>query len=468
MRAPRIYGAVLAGQSLETRDGRWFNVTQAMAGQAGTPTEAQLTAFLNENADRLRRPEFRMVSLVLFSPASGAAPAVSEEQIRERFEFRKASLSQPETRTFTTFTTADQQAAGRIAAALRAGQDPAEVGRANRVEPVQYEARPQSAVTDRAVGSAVFGLTAGQVSQPIRGQLGWTVARLGAIQPGQPATLESARAEIVQELQAEAVRGQTFERVEAYEKARNEGADLNTAVTRVGARVIQLPPFTAEGALPDGQPMQAPPQIIASAYSLAKGGESDVIDAGQGQYFVVRLDDIRPAAMPTLAEVREPLTAAWTQRENGRLLNAKAEQLAARVRGGEDIAAVARSAGAEVVVRTGVQQNEETQQSIGQGAFRGLFGQGRGQVFTGPTGPSSIAIGRVDAIHAANPTQAAPLVEQIRPRLTQQMVQEMVESAAAAGAEASNARNDPARARAALGLQPETAPAPGAPAPAKK
>jgi len=34
LRAPRIYGALLAGQALETRDARWFTVTQAMVGTA--------------------------------------------------------------------------------------------------------------------------------------------------------------------------------------------------------------------------------------------------------------------------------------------------------------------------------------------------------------------------------------------------------------------------------------------------
>lgn len=33
-------------------------------------------------------------------------------------------------------------------------------------------------------------------------------------------------------------------------------------------------------------------------WSLGKGAESEVIDMGQGQYFVVRLDDVMPAALP--------------------------------------------------------------------------------------------------------------------------------------------------------------------------
>ena len=90
LRLPRIYGAVLAGQSLHTRDGSWFVVTPAMAGQAEPPTDEQLNAYLNENAAQLRRPEFRSISLVVFSPASEAdLPPLTDEQIQERFEFRR-------------------------------------------------------------------------------------------------------------------------------------------------------------------------------------------------------------------------------------------------------------------------------------------------------------------------------------------------------------------------------------------
>lgn len=467
-RAPRIYGALLANQGLERRDGRWFLVTPAMAGAAPAPTEAQLTAFLNENAAQLRRPEFRIASIVLFSPQSNAAPAITEEQIRERFEFRKDALSQPETRTFVTLTAPTREAAQALATALRAGQSAAEVGRANNIQPGVYDARPRTAVADTAVAAAVFGMQAGQVSDPIQGGLGFTVAQVNSITPGREATLDSVRDAIVQELRGEAVQAETYQRVERYEKERQDGKSLADAAQAVGARLVQLPPFTAEGRLPDGQPLNAPPQVFATAYDLAKGGESDVIDAGQSQYFAVRLDDIQSAALPTLADVRDMLSARWTQRENARRLSAKAEELAARIRAGEDIAAVASSAGAAVVTRAGVQQNQETVGAIGQGVAQGLFGQGRGQVFVQPNSDSAFAVGRVDAIHAPAAAEAAPLAEQVRPRLTQDLVRAMIQTTVGAAAAKTKARNDPALAREALGLTETAAPAPpgATPAPA--
>lgn len=468
-RVPRVYGALLAGQAFETRDGRWFEVTQAMAGAAPNPTDAQLTAFINENAARLRSPELRIASVVLFTPDEAARTApISEQRIQERFEFKKATLGQPERRTFVTLTAPNREIATRIAAALRAGQTPENVGRANSLQPATFTDQPRAAVGDQAVAAAVFGLQNNQVSDPIQAGVGFAVAKVTGIQPGQEATLENARQGLIQELREEDAKGATYAKVEAYEKARSEGRNLADAARQVGARIVQLPPFTQDGKLPNGQALNAPPQIFETAWDLGKGGESDVVDAGQGQYFAVRVDDVRPAALPSLNEVRAPLTTEWLRRENLKRITAKANELAGRVRAGEDIAAVARSANAPLTTRTGVVRNPETTQALGQGLLQGLFGQGKGQVFVQPASETAVAVGRVDDVRAASPAIAGPLAEQVRPRLTSELVQSMVESSLTAGAARSKAKNDPAAARRALGLSDQATPAAPATTPAAK
>lgn len=458
LRLPRVYGAVLAGRAMETRDGRWFQVTQAMAGAAPAPTDAQLTAFIAENAAQLRAPEFRMASVLLFNNPSDAAGDIPEARIAERFNFKKDTLSTPETRTFVTLTAPSKAVAEKVAADLRAGKSAAEAGQANGgLQPTPFNNTPRGAVADPAVAAAVFGLAAGQVSDAIQGRVGFTVAQVSAVSPGSAATLEGSRAAIIAELKEEDAKAAVFTRVEKYEKARTEGKTLDQAAAEIGARIVPLPPFTQDGKMPDGRPMNAPPQILQSAYSLSKGGESDVIDAGQGQYFVLRLTDIRPSAVPALADIREPLAQQWVLRENAKRLAAKTEELAARIRSGQDIAAVAASAGATVVTRTSVQQNPQAQAEVGPGVLEGLFGQAKGQVFSGPASQTAYVVGRVDAVHAAVPALAAPVAEQVRIRMTQQMGNDMVEAALAAGAIRSKAKNDPALALTALGLDAASA-----------
>ncbi len=463
VRAPRIYGAVLAGQAFETRDGRWFQVTDSMIERPAAPTDAQLNAFIQENAARLRSPEFRMVSVVLFSPdAATRTAAISEDRIRERFEFKKDSLGRPETRTFVTLTAPNRETAQRIAAALRAGQSPADAGRANNVRPAEFAGSPRTAVGDPAVAAAVFGLQKDQVSDPIQAGVGFAVAKVTDIQAPQPATLDSAREQIVQELREEDAKGATYESVQKFEKARQDGKTLADAAREAGARIVDLPPVTQDGRLPNGQPLNAPELGFSPAWRLTTGGASHVIDAGQGQYFAVRVNDIRPAALPKLDEVRAPLTQEWTRREVLRRVSAKADELAGQVRGGQDIAAVARSAGAALVSRQRVGRDRATQEAVGQGALQGLFGQAKGQVFAQPS-DAGYVVGRVDQVHAAEPSVAGPAAEAARSRIAQDLAQGLTESAFTAGAARSKAKNDPVLARQALGLPDQ----PATPAPAQ-
>ena len=72
---------------------------------------------------------------------------------------------------------------------------------------------------------------------------------------------------------------------------------------------------------------------------------------------------------------------------------------------------------------------------------------------------SSVVYREIDNVRAANPAVAGPLAEQVRPRLTQELVQAMVESSVSAGAQRSKAKNDPAQALSALGLSGGATPA---------
>ena len=463
MRLPRVYGAILASQALETRDARWFTVTQAMAGAAGVPTDAQLTALMNQNADQLRMPESRTASVVLFDDGAAAPAELTEARIQERFNFRRDALSLPEKRSFVTLTAPNRAAADRIANALRGGQSPADVARANSIQPAEYVDTPRSALGDPAVAAAVFGLAANQVSAPVQAGVGFVVARVTSIQPGRAATLADVREQVIAELRAEDARASVYRRVEAYEKARQDGKTLDIAVGEVGARVIRIPPIRQDGKLRNGQDINPalPPQLIQTMWSLGKGAESEVVDMGQGQYFVVRLDDIMPAALPPLAGIREPLAQQWVLRENARLLSTRANALAARVRGGEDLAAVAASVGATLQTGTGL--NRQSAEQNGQGVIAGVFSSGRGEPFSQQNTADTFVIGRTDRITGAVPALAAPIAEQFRQRMAGDHVNAVGEVAIAAAAARSKAEYDEPLARTSLGLPAEAPAAPASP-----
>jgi len=467
VRLPRIYGAVLANQAMETRDGRWFVVTQAMAGTAGAPTDAQLNAFIRQNASQLRLPEFRSASVVLFDSPTDGQGDITDARIEERFNFRRDALSQPETRTFVTLTAPNKAVADRITAALRAGQTADAVGSANNLEPTAFTDRPRSAVTDPAVAAAVFGMAANQVSDPIQARVGFVVAQLSAIKPGRPSTLADVRAQIIEELRQEDRRAAVYRRVEAYDKARKDGKTLAAAVTEVGARILNVPRVTQDGRSMEQPNFRAPPQLLEAMWKLGRNGESEVMEAGQGEYFVVRVNEIVPPALPSLSDARfrAELAANWIARENNRLLSSRANALAARVRGGEDLAAVARSAGATLQTAAAVGAQDQTH---GQGVTGGLFTTPRGQIFSQQQAADSFVIGRTDAITAPNPTLAAGAADQFRARMAGDNLNALGETAIKSAATRVGATYSEPDARVALGLPAEApaTPAGGAAAPA--
>ena len=63
---PRAYGALAAIYGLESRDVAFFQVTPQSVGAPPAPTDAQLTAFMNQHAAQLTRPEARVLSVVRF------------------------------------------------------------------------------------------------------------------------------------------------------------------------------------------------------------------------------------------------------------------------------------------------------------------------------------------------------------------------------------------------------------------
>ena len=100
LRAPRAYTALAAIFGLENRDIGYFAVEPSSVPAPPPPTEAQLIAFMKEIAPQVTRPEMRTLTVVRFSPTQvGANLPVDPVELKKRFDFRKDTLSTPETRT---------------------------------------------------------------------------------------------------------------------------------------------------------------------------------------------------------------------------------------------------------------------------------------------------------------------------------------------------------------------------------
>jgi len=432
LHAPRIYTALQAAYGLESRDLAAFAVNPASVTPPGNPTDAQLTAFMKQNAERLTRPETRVISIMRVS-AQALEPTVSVDpaEVQKTFNFRKDTLSAPETRSLVQIVAPDAKAAATIAQRLGKGEQPAIVASAFGVKPVFLTDKPKTALPDRKVADAAFRLAADQVSAPVVGDLGVSVIKVTKITPGAAASLESVRPAIEAELRAQNAQTKAYDQTQAYQDAHDAGADLVAAASKAGAMVITTAPVTAQGADETGRPVAGlTPDVLKTAFELPAGGESELIEIGKGEYYAVRAERVIPSAMPPLAEIKPQLTQFWLQTQMSERMREKADALAAQVRKGASLESIAAANGSRVQRVPGLsRENAQRYQALGRDLLVGAFGAKPGEVFTSRAGQGAYVVAKLERVNPAKTADLARTVQMLRQQTDGSMMRDLGEAA---------------------------------------
>ena len=455
LHAPRIYAALQAAYGLESRDVAVFAINPATVERPANPTDAQLVAFMKEHADRLTRPETRVLSIMRVS-AQALEPSVSVDQaeVQKTFNFRKDTLATPETRSIVQIVAPDAKAAGVIAQRLAKGDQPAVVASAYGRQPVMISDKPKSALPDRKVADAAFSLAVGQASGPITGDLGVSVIKVTKIIPGTAATLESVRPQIEAELRVQNAQSKAYDQTQAYQDAHDAGADLIAAATKAGAMVMTTAPITAQGADETGRPLPGlTPDVLKTAFALSSGGESELIEIGKGEYYAVKVEKVIAAALPPLDSIKPQLTQVWLQNEMGKRMQAKADALAARVKKGESLDAVAASAGTKVQRIAGIsRENAQQHQALGRDLLMASFGAKPGEVFTSRAGQAAFVVAKLEAVHSGDVAQMARITQALRPQTDQGLMRDLGETVRQAAKASLKTKTNLTLARQAIGV----------------
>jgi peptidyl-prolyl cis-trans isomerase D len=410
--APSIYASLAAAYVSETRDASYFLINQKSVPAPVKPTDEQLETYVKAHAADWTRPEMRTLTLVRFSPKDFLDKVtVDPADVQKQFDFKKDTLSKPETRTVVQFPAKDAKAAADIAAKLLAGADPVTLARASGAKVVTYDDKPRTAFPDPAIASMAFSLKEGQISAPVKGQLGFVVLKIEKVTPGSVASLDSARAEIEADLKQKAAAKKAYEVSDAYDTAHQDGAPLPAAARKAGIEPVSIGPVTANGQDMHGKPIEGlSPDVLKTAFATSAGADSDIVESTteKGVYYAVRVEKITAPALIPMAEIKGPLTIKIMQETVFKAMAEKAKALQAQIAKGGSIDAAAASAGASVVKLTAVTRQEQDKfaKDYGRDFTAGLLGQKAGGSFLALT-PKGIAVVRVDTIKTGDPRQMA-------------------------------------------------------------
>ncbi len=425
LEVPSTYAVMFAALEQQSRSADLFMLDPRAQPMPAKPTDAQLNAFIKAHAEQLRQPETRNITLVRISAANIATSLhPAEADVQKAYDAEKARLTTPERRSFVQIQAKDPAQAQAIAGRLQKGEDATAVAKAFGTKPISYADVPQGTVTDQAVAKAAFALQPGQVSAPVKGSFGYSVAKLVSITPGKAQTLADVRPQIEKELNDRAAKDAAYDQSEKYAEAHDKGQTMDAAAKASGAKVFPIPiPITADGKLPNGQALPSVNQkMLKDAFSTPQGGETDITDLGQGEYYAIRVDKVTPPHVPTLDEIRPGITQAYVTNAVVESMKAKADGLLARVKKGEAIAAVADSAGAKLQhMELNRATAEQQQQVLGGALLSGLFSGKAGDAFVARMPNYGFAVVKVDGVKPGVVQDIAKQSQTIRAQLSDQL-----------------------------------------------
>ena len=464
--APRVFAAMNAVAGLENRDISYFILDPKIVRQPAPPTDAQLTAFMTAHATQLTRPETRVISIVRFS-AAALAPTITVDAaaIQKEFDFRKDTLSTPETRSVIQIPVKSAAQGTEAAARLARGEDPGVVARSYGVQAIIYADKPLSAIADHKLGALAFSLAAGESKGPVQGDLGEAALKIVKVTPAKLVTLDAARPKIEADLKQKAARDKAYKLSQTFDDARTGGSNLQAAAAKAGVPLETMSPFAATGQDLQGKPIAGlTDRMIKSAFAKHVGDDADLEDAGSGEYYAIKVDRIVPPSLPTLAEARAELTKAYVGQLYIQALRAKADALVAQLKSGTSIEQVASSVGGHVAKQQGMQRIQAAKyQAMGQNFVQAVFGAKPGDAFAAGA-PGGVYISRLDAVRPGDPAQMAQATNAIRGRLGESYLQDIIASGKSAARREIKPQINVALARQAIGVDPTLGPKAVAPA----
>jgi peptidyl-prolyl cis-trans isomerase D len=346
----------------ERRAASYFVLTPAMAGDIPTPTQEQLQSFFNDRKASFQAPEYRSLAVMALDAASAAKPdAVSDADARQRYEQEKAKFGTPEKRTIQQITFPSQEEAESAFNKIKEGSSFEAIAEERKVSPQDLELGTfaKTEMLDSAVAEAAFALEQGATGGPVAGRFGPVLVRVTKIEPEAVRPFQEVAGEIRKEIAQGRAREQIEDIHDAIEDQRASARPLAEIAKERGLTLVQVPAIDNKGLDKSGNPVTLPDRdaVVKAAFASDIGVDNEALRISDGGYVWFDVTGIEPSREKTLDEVRDQVAAQWREDEVSKRLADKARELTERLEKGDDLEAVAQSAGAPLKTATDLARN---------------------------------------------------------------------------------------------------------------
>jgi peptidyl-prolyl cis-trans isomerase D len=346
----------------EQRSIEYVKLDAAQAGTIDPPSPETLAGYFDDHKAQFRAPEYRKISYVAITPEDiGKWSEVSDEDAKKLFELRRDKLGSPEKRQVSQIVFPNAEEAQAARSRIAAGTSFEDVAKERGLNPSDIDLGliTKSGIIDAQVADAAFSLPSGEVSQPVKGQFGVVLVKIGKIEPGVEPDYASAAAGLKKEIAVERARKSVAELRDKMEDERGGGASVIEAAQKLGLAAVTIDAVDRSGRLPSGQLAPNIPRgldVVSQAFNSDVGVDNDPISFNGG-YVWYDVLGITPSRERGLDEVKDQVEAKWREDQIASRLRTKATEIVQKLDQGGKLADEAAAAGLKVETAAGFKRD---------------------------------------------------------------------------------------------------------------
>ena len=415
--APKVLIDAIKSYRYENRDINYLLLTNANIEPVKAPDDATLVAWFDTTKSGYRAPEYRSFTYVKLEPADIAdTSAITDEQIREDYERRKATYEIAGTRTIEQLSFENREVADAALSELQNGTsfDQLVSDQGKTAGDVLLGEFTRDRLPDPALAEAAFAVTTeGGTTPVVDGALGPVILRISNIKDGRTQSLDEVKEEIRTALAESAAIADITTVHDQFEDLRAGGSTLKEAADQLKLKTATITDIDRRGLDNRETEIAGIPErdkLLTEVFRTDIGVEALPVNLGNNGFIWFDVTDIKPERDRELAEVREKAVADWTAEQQRIALGALAESLRKRIADGGKLEDIASELGIAVESKAGITRRSEDA-VLGPAAVTAAFSGPQGTVATASgADPSTQILLSVTAVRD-QPTGGVPLSE---------------------------------------------------------
>ena len=366
IKLPKTYINAVEKFSQEKRVVKYFKVPVSRAGKIAAPDDEALKKFFEARPNLFTAPEFRKIGMLIVQPSKVKATIkVTDEEIKTAYDASADRFNEPEKRRVQQIAFADPEKAKKVYAELKKGKNFDKVAEKNGFSKAEIDLGliKASVLADKKIREAAFALKAGKISEPIKGELATVILKVSKIVPPVKGSFAKAKSKLKDEMLLDRAQNKIQDMLDQIEDERAGGATLNEIATKLQAEYRLIEAVNSTGNDANGNPVKdviESAKVLRTAFSSDIGVETEAIEIGEGGYQWVEVLDVTPRKLKDFANIKEGVKTEYMKVEKASVLRKFAVELTNRLKNGEPMNKVARSAGQNVKTAKPLKRGDST------------------------------------------------------------------------------------------------------------